>query len=50
MKLLISVREFTMIGDDHELEAEVNILIKSFADHPECQCVDLERVLSMIGE
>jgi hypothetical protein len=50
MKLLISIREFAMIGADHELEAEANTLIKSFADHPECQCAVLEKVLSLIGE
>ena len=50
MKLLISVREFAMIGSDHELEAEANTLITSFADNQECQCADLERVLSLIGE
>ena len=50
MKLLICVREFAMIGADNELEAEANTLIKSFANNPECQCEDLERVLSLIGE
>lgn len=50
LKLLIAVREFAMVGADNELEAEANVLIKSFASNPDCQGEELNRVLSRIGE
>jgi len=50
MKLLISIREFAMIGADMQLEAECNALIKPFANISECQCDELKKVLCFIGE